>query len=162
MIPAGSSPSMAGSCGRAGSSVSAAAVSSPGDQTGTGDTTPVAETSAFGSASVRMWEISRSRYRILIGTKIIPNLTQAKYRSIISTELARYTQRRSPEESPRWLRTRAIWLLRASNSPKVNVEFPYSSPTELWRPSREESKRWTRFIGILHGTGDMGRGILLL
>src|SRR6185437_1114856 len=97
---AGASPSR-GICGRLSLKCAAAAVKSAGlmdvmdEEVDTVDS-EVAEIMALGSASARMWAISRSRYRMLIGTKITPSFTHARYKLMSSTQFVRYTQRRSP------------------------------------------------------------------
>src|SRR5580704_4851542 len=100
MMPAGASPSSTApvsALGRSPGSEAASELKSAGRQMGTehsnggaeamgekdtgGKTagvTSTSDTTAAGSASRRMWASSRSRYRMLMGTKMTPSLTQAR------------------------------------------------------------------------------------
>src|SRR6202035_4548609 len=83
---------------------------------------------------------------MLIGTKITPLFTHARYKSMISMRLARYTQRRSPLVSPRAAKARAMRLLRASISPKVYVDPAHSSASWSARWTNVRSNQLRRFI----------------
>ena len=92
-----------------------------------------------------MCEISRSRYRMLIGTKITPSFTQARNRSINSIRFARYTHRRSPRVSPRAARAAAVRSLRAPISPNVYSRPFHSNPAASRRAASDKSNRCLRF-----------------